>query len=281
MLASLIADFSHVDLHCGELRSTQRWKTRLPESGIEILQHGTHICQYRNPSRRRARRYYRGVRAAVPVCVFAKPPIPGEVKTRLIGTLGKHGAAALASAMFRDVWAVVSSVSAARPILATDRCGDFPVLVAPEEMWLQGDGDLGERLERILIRALQSAPAALAVGADTPLIGRSELTEAIKLLEHFDSVIGPAEDGGFYLLGLTRCCPGLFAGLPWSSSKTAEAVKQRLEENKMTVHEIDLGFDVDTPSDLRRLTEELTRNPGSAPETRAWLNCNAPFHFQR
>jgi len=182
--------------------------------------------------------------------------------------------------MFRDVWAVVSSVSETEPILATDSYGDFQVPVAANQIWLQGDGDLGARLERILIRALESASSALAVGADTPLIRRSELTEAIELLRHFDAVIGPAEDGGFYLLGLTRCWRGLLADLPWSSAKTAEAMKQRLIENKMTVREIDVGFDVDTPGDLQRLSEELIRKPGSAPETRAWLACNPSFEFQ-
>ncbi len=212
--------------------------------------------------------------------MFAKPPIPGEVKTRLIGLLGGHGAAALAAAMFRDVWAVVSSVSAARPVVATDRYGDFPVPVEQRDIWLQGDGDLGARLERILVQALQSAPAALAVGGDTPLLGTSELREAIQMLGHFDVVIGPAEDGGFYLLGLRRCPQGLFSGLPWSSPTTAEALKQRLVENKMTVREIDFGLDVDTPSDLRRLSEETYPQARQCSGNTRVAELQCAFRFQ-
>lgn len=210
----------------------------------------------------------------VPVCVFAKPPIPGEVKTRLIKTLGKTAAAALASAMLRDVWATVSSITA-RPVLATPKAGAFPIAFAEEDVWLQGDGDLGSRLERIFIRALLSAPVALAIGADSPLLGRNEVMEAIELLDHHDAVMGRSEDGGFYLLGLRNCWPGLFADLPWSCCKTAEAMKKRLQEHGMTIGEIAPGFDVDTPDDLRRLAEELTRNPDRAPETRAWLSRKA------
>ncbi len=99
--------------------------------------------------------------------------------------------------------------------------------------------------------------------------------EAIELLDRYDAVIGRSEDGGFYLLGLRSCWPGLFAGLPWSCCETAEAMNKRLEEHGMTVGQIAAGFDVDTPDDLRRLAEELWRNPDGAPETRAWLSREA------
>ena len=197
------------------------------------------------------------------------------MKTRLIEALGERGAAQLASAMLRDVWATVSSVGGARPVWATDRRGDFPVPLADEDIWLQGDGDLGARIERILIRALQRASAALAIGADSPTIGRTQLMEATELLDRCDAVIGRARDGGFYLLGLRRCWPGLLAGLPWSCAQTAEVLKERLQERGLTVGEIAAGFDVDTPADLRLLTEELARNPDTAPETRAWLSREA------
>ena len=78
----------------------------------------------------------------IPVCIFAKPPVPGEVKTRLIPVLGAAGAAELASAMLLDAWRIVESCAGVRPILATTRSGDLPMSVACEDVWLQGEGDL-------------------------------------------------------------------------------------------------------------------------------------------
>ena len=101
------------------------------------------------------------------VCVFAKPPRPGRVKTRLVSALGEEGAAELAGAFLRDTLAQVQALPWADPVVATT--GDLGALApAGVETWLQGEGDLGQRIERVMRRALADREQAVALGADTP-----------------------------------------------------------------------------------------------------------------
>lgn len=216
---------------------------------------------------------------AIPVCIFAKPFIAGHVKTRLARALGPKRAADLAAAMFCDVWRTVSSCPEVRPVLATlppeiQYAGDTPsechVQVSADDTLLQGDGDLGARLENIFRQALATAPAAIAVGADTPLLTSAHLEQTLDELATHDAVIGPCPDGGFYLLALRACPPGLFSGLPWSTPETACATKRRLKTRGFSVQVLDPLFDVDTPDDLVLLAASLSRQPSVAPATHAW-----------
>jgi rSAM/selenodomain-associated transferase 1 len=206
----------------------------------------------------------------IPVCIFSKPPVPGEVKTRLIPALGAVGAARLAVAMLSDVWRTVESCPGVRPILATTRLGDFPVPVSPEDIWLHGGGDLGQRIERIFTRALVDSAAAIAVGADSPALTRVHLEAALEALQTSDAVIGPSMDGGFYLLGLRRCRSGLFSSLQWSSAQTRQGLTTRLEAENFAIAELEPLFDIDTPGDLLLLEQFLAAHPSLAPATRVW-----------
>jgi len=205
----------------------------------------------------------------IPICIFAKPPVPAEVKTRLIPALGETGAAELAAAMLRDTWEVAASLPGGRPILATTRRGNFPIAVADCDLWLQGDGDLGRRLEQILTRGLEQAGSAIALGADSPGLTGIHLKAALEGLENHDAVLGPSLDGGFYLLGLRRCPPGLLASLPWSRPDTCQAVVTRLRQHGFSILELELLFDVDVPGDLRTLGSHLAA-AGEPSATRAW-----------
>ncbi|GIW73143.1 MAG: hypothetical protein KatS3mg102_2685 [Planctomycetota bacterium] len=210
-------------------------------------------------------------RARLPVVVFAKPPVPGQVKTRLVAALGPEGAAALARAFLLDAWGAVAACPWAEPYLAST--GPLPAeLVAqlgPGRILLQGEGDLGARLERVLGGLLaRGAPAALALGADSPGLPRRLLEQARAALGGgAGAVLGPAADGGFYLLGLGRCPPGLLAGLPWSNARTRAATARRLRAQGLVVVEIEPWFDVDRPADLVRLGAALQRGEIEAPAT--------------
>ena len=208
----------------------------------------------------------------IPVCIFAKPPIPGRVKTRLTPFLGQVGAAQLASAMLCDVWSTVQATTGVVPILAAAEPGPFPINVPNERIWLQEAGDLGSRIESILRRAVASAPAVIALGADSPLVTSAHLDEAVECLRKKDAVLGPSDDGGFYLLGVHNCPLGLFADLPWSSEHTCEQTGRRLEMNGMSVGRIRSLFDVDTIAELKQLRAQLEYLPlDVAPQTRRWL----------
>lgn len=154
--------------------------------------------------------------------------------------------------------------------MAATNYGDFPGPDSPTGIWLQGEGDLGQRIERILTYALQNASAAMAIGADTPTLMPSHIAAALDALQSHDAAIGPALDGGFYLLAIRTFKPGLFSSLPWSTSKTCEAVKKRMHEHKLSVAEIEPLFDVDVPGDLILLDQYLATHPSAAPVTRAW-----------
>lgn len=202
------------------------------------------------------------------VCVFAKPPRPGLVKTRLAAAVGEGHAAALARAFFQDTWSAVKSLPWAKAVLATTEpaAGEW-VGAEGATTWPQGRGDLGDRLERILRRALDGTPVALAIGTDTPGLPPILFSRARSALGDADAVLGPCEDGGFYLLGLRRCPPGLLRDLPWSAPETFMRTLSRLRERGLRTAVIAPWFDVDRPADLACLHALIARGELHAPAT--------------
>ncbi len=200
----------------------------------------------------------------VPVCVFAKPPVPGLVKTRLAVTIGEAEAARLASAMLCDVWNAVVSVAGAVPVLASTAVAAFPQLPAGTAIWLQGEGDLGQRMERIAQRGIAEAGRVLLLGADSPELRPDHIELALKNLDTHDAVIGPSFDGGYYLLGLARCPDGLLHALPWSTPETFARTEERLRSSDFSVALLPPLGDVDVLADLLACA-----SPG--PYTKDWI----------
>ncbi|MBV8829826.1 MAG: TIGR04282 family arsenosugar biosynthesis glycosyltransferase [Acidobacteriaceae bacterium] len=213
----------------------------------------------------------------IPICIFAKPPVAGHVKTRLAAAIGAGAAAELAAAMLSDTWATIVSTPGADAVLAVTEDGEFPRVVRTGTRWLQGEGDLGARLERILRRGIERAGAAIAVGADSPLLSSDHLASGIALLTTEDAVIGPALDGGYYLLGLRACPPGMLADLRWSTPETRERTEERLRQRGMSVRQLEPLPDVDVAEDLLTLIEELGASSAHAPHTRQWIAKYAPI----
>ncbi|HYH97402.1 TIGR04282 family arsenosugar biosynthesis glycosyltransferase [Hyalangium sp.] len=207
----------------------------------------------------------------VALCVFAKPPRAGEAKTRLAPAVGAEGAADLARAFITDTWSRVTRLPWARPILASTESWPEGLLPAGVEVWQQGEGDLGARMEHILLRALEVCPAAMALGADIPGLPLAHLEAARATLEDADAVFGPSDDGGFYLLALRRLPVGAFANLPWSQPETRARTEARLKSLGLTVAHVAPFFDVDVPADLERLEVELNAGRIQAPATAAVL----------
>jgi uncharacterized protein len=207
------------------------------------------------------------------ICVFLKPPMPGRVKTRLIPELGAEVASRLAEAMFQDTWAQVRNLSWAKPVLALAGPKSANGLVGADiEVWPQGGGDLGERLERIFLKGLHNAPFTIALGADSPGLPAHLLDYTRAALTSADAVIGPCEDGGFYLLGLRNFIPGLLDGIPWSRPNTFSTTVRRLLEAGLKVRILDPWFDIDRPMDLDKLRNLLTEGRILAPETNRILS---------
>ena len=201
------------------------------------------------------------------VCILVKEPRAGTVKTRLAAAIGAEAAAGLARAFFLDTLAL-AQLAPARVVVALE--GDdaaFPGLRERVEVWPQGDGDLGARLERVLRRALGERPRALAIGTDSPGLPLSVLEQGLAALGQHDAVLGPADDGGFYLLGLNACPEGLLAGLPWSAADTRARTLSRLQERGLSTSLLAPWFDVDVAADLERLRALLASGALRAPAT--------------
>lgn len=198
-------------------------------------------------------------------CLFAKPPLVGTVKTRLIPAIGAERATELAAAMLDDTYAQLLCVEHSAVVIASTALDGIALPGAT--IWLQGEGDLGARIERVLRRALQQAPVAIAVGADTPGLAPADYRAALEAIDGADAVIGPTEDGGFYLLGLRQCPDGLLSELPWSLDTTCEATIARLSARGLRTAMLPSWFDVDRPDDLPSARERLRERASLAPKT--------------
>lgn len=203
----------------------------------------------------------------IPVCIFAKPPVPGEAKTRIGAVIGHEAAARLAGALLRDTWRAVAAIPWARPILATTDVGSTRFGLPHAERWDQGAGPLGDRITAILRLGIAEAGMAFALGADSPGLPVRAMADARARLRHHEAVLGRSADGGFWLLGLTRCPLDLLDDLPWSSPHTADATAARLAERLGGVAEVEPWFDVDRADDLPLLARRIGAGEVIAPET--------------
>src|SRR6266581_8124450 len=197
------------------------------------------------------------------VMVFARAPTPGEAKTRLIPALGEAGAAALHRRL------VMHSLRA-----ATDaQFGPVELWCAPDigdpfflecerrlgaSLHPQGEGDLSARMQRAFESALARSRRAILVGSDIPVLSARYLRDADQALGRGDEiVIGPAEDGGYVLIGLSRCDPELFRDIPWGGSEVLTQTRRRLAALSWRSSELPVLWDVDRPEDLERLPQGL------------------------
>ncbi len=202
------------------------------------------------------------------LCMMAKAPVAGAVKTRLCPPLSPDRAAAIAAAFIEDSWAAMRRFDAANSALAFtgDRDG-FPAAVADAVSWPQADGDLGVRIAAVIDEGLRRDPPVLVVGSDSPGLPLRLLRSALTALDNHDAVLGPSDDGGYYLIGCRRSLPGMLDDLPWSSSNTLEATSARLRELGLTTSHIEPWFDVDDEHTLRRLANAIEDGQVVAPAT--------------
>jgi len=206
----------------------------------------------------------------VHVAVMAKQPLPGLAKTRLAPALGADGAARLAARLLEHALAQASSAAVGPVTLYLDpdtahAPTQAAVLSHGAVLQPQGGGDLGERMERLLRAGLAHEPAALVMGTDAPGLDAVALQAAAAALQHHDAVVVPALDGGFVLLGLTRCPPGLLQGLRWSHAQVLHDTLARLAGAGLACAVLPAVADIDTPDDLHHLPSGWTPWNDSCP----------------
>lgn len=206
------------------------------------------------------------------ICIFARPPLPGKAKTRLIPALGKAGAANLARALLKDVVNACEQVGDAQLVISTTA---YFITENGLPIWIQPEGDLGLRLEKTIQRGLLSADCVIAVGADTPGLRASMLTTAIQKLQQKGAVLGPTEDGGYYLVGLRRCPDGVFENIRWSSPETLEDTLLQFGRFGIECAIKPRWFDLDTPADLERVRLLIHAGMDMGPNLAMFLNSAA------
>jgi rSAM/selenodomain-associated transferase 1 len=191
--------------------------------------------------------------------IFAKAPQPGAVKTRLIPALGADGAATLARAMLAHTLqqALAAGLDAVELCLSPapgDLAWQGVALPEGVDYTAQGEGDLGERMDRAMQRALNLHPGpVLLIGTDCPALDSAQLREAARQLAHHDAVLLPVADGGYVLIGLQAPCPAIFTNMAWSTSTVAAETLQRLSALGLRVWQGPVLHDIDEAADLAHL----------------------------
>lgn len=193
------------------------------------------------------------------LAVFIKAPEPGQCKTRLCPPLSFEQAAELYRHFCRDVMETAQTVNA-NLWIAYD-----PSPLHPTPQWaancpyfFQTGSNLGERLIHAFNTLFTySFRPVVIIGSDAPLLTAEILTTAFTTLEREEVVIGPALDGGYYLVGLTNPHPELFRGIPWSTGEVLNATRVILKKKGLRTALLQTESDTDTPEDVRSLLQTL------------------------
>ncbi|MBI1975949.1 MAG: TIGR04282 family arsenosugar biosynthesis glycosyltransferase [Candidatus Omnitrophica bacterium] len=192
--------------------------------------------------------------------VFMKYPVLGRVKTRIAKVWGDHQAMELHQEFIEltlrnvqsDEWEVLR----------------FVALYGEEEMkpraesaaFPQQGNDLGERLAHAFKQTFKKRyHRVVAIGSDSPWISIREIGEAFNGLQQNDLVLGPAEDGGYYLIGMSRYLPEVFQGIHWGTPEVFQQTRAIIQQKKLSMAALPIGYDIDTIEDYERFVRESAK----------------------
>ncbi|HAJ91242.1 MAG TPA: glycosyltransferase [Gammaproteobacteria bacterium] len=187
--------------------------------------------------------------------LFTKAPEPGKVKTRLAAFLGTDAAAELYESLLHDCleMCVTADLCPVEICCSPSTGHDFFQQCRERyhtTLQQQAEGDIGQRMSRAIMSALQRAEHVVLIGADCPALTADDLDNAFYALQQgTDVVLGPAKDGGYYLIGMSSHHPGLFENIPWSTHRVLAATETLLREQCLSWHLLPLYRDVDTAED--------------------------------
>jgi rSAM/selenodomain-associated transferase 1 len=215
------------------------------------------------------------------LAVFAKWPAAGAVKTRLAARWGDEWAARVAEAFLRDTLDRLANMPAQRVVAfaPTETRELFAALLGDTfTLSPQGEGDLGQRLERFFRHQREKdADRIVVIGSDSPTLPVEYIKLAFAELEQADVVLGPACDGGYYLLGCRGTMPPIFADIAWGSASVLAQTVATLRATSCRLAVLPPWYDVDTPEDWAMLCGHVAalRRAGidpRIPHTEALLN---------
>ena len=189
--------------------------------------------------------------------IFTRYPEPGKTKTRLIPVLGEEGAATLQRQMTESTLAEVKKVSRFYPSsMEVHFAGGNEQLM---QDWLgssiiyrrQTEGDIGCRMASAFQESFEAGiDSIVLIGIDCPDLNAQLMVQAFQALDRHDLVLGPARDGGYYLIGLRRFVPELFIGISWSTNEVLQQTQKIIQRLELAVAYLPLLSDIDRPEDL-------------------------------
>lgn len=195
---------------------------------------------------------------SVAIAVFARPPVPGRVKTRLSPAIPVEHAVRIYAAMLADTLAVAAAAPFDhRAVFWTEPPGDLHPAPDRFALHIQTATDLGARLTEAAHTLMHQGHRVIMVGSDCPGLTVPLLTQAIEALQQGDSVVGAAADGGYWLIGLSREAPELFEGIDWSTGRVLQQTLARAAAKGLAVTNLPLLADLDTPQDLALLVGNI------------------------
>jgi rSAM/selenodomain-associated transferase 1 len=194
----------------------------------------------------------------VEIAIFARAPLAGAAKTRLIPRLGAQGAAALQHALIhRALQTALAAKLGSVSLWCAPDC-EHPAFVGCSEqfgvsLYPQRGADLGARMFHAFSRLCRRGEA-LVIGTDCPALTAAELRTAAEALRGGnDAVFVPAHDGGYVLVGLRHAIASLFYGMPWGTDRVMDHTRTRLRDAGLRWHELPTSWDVDRPEDIDQL----------------------------
>ena len=194
------------------------------------------------------------------ILIFAKAPVAGLAKTRLIPALSEAGAADLAEKLIHQIVKNISESMLCPVSLYCTPDTNHPVFKKMQqqyavELHLQTGADLGIRMANALTESCKNAKSVIIIGTDCPVMNKEYLTEAFAILRDDNEIVfGPAEDGGYVLVGMNNMHDKVFQGIDWGTEKVMQQTRMVMQENNYLWTELATLWDVDRPEDLQRLT---------------------------
>ena len=195
--------------------------------------------------------------------LLTKAPDPGQVKTRLIPLLGEDAAAALYAQLLHDCLGMCTAAALSPVDIWCNPSSDHPFFQQCKERYratlhTQPPGDLGQRMSEAVRSTLEAADYVVVIGADCPGLCPADLVAAFDALNTAaDVVIGPAEDGGYYLIGMRHHHTSLFTDIPWSTPAVLTITEERIRRQNLRLHTLPLRKDLDTPEDYAVYRERI------------------------
>lgn len=192
------------------------------------------------------------------ILIFAKAPVPGRVKTRLIPALGEQGALDLYLDCLHHIIRQRCQAQIAPVIVYCTPDTTHPVLQQlgkryPLTLRQQHGNDLGERMSAATQQCLAESDHIILTGVDAPSLTHTDIRTGLEQLQQqADVVMSPAEDGGYVMLGMKQHYPALFTDMPWGTGQIAQITRQTCTDQALKLVELPTRWDIDRPVDAQR-----------------------------